>query len=712
MGPIPTIPPPADDEPRQITVARKLRELLPTLTAVEEAAIRQIAPLLSVIRLAHGNIASRGNTSCVWQKSKLSTVLPNLPEECKFIVIERQKRNANGTRTGIKSTKFRKDKIVEALRLLKETGLEEWDIEICEDRIAQWPEEGDIAELPGLDITVTEVDEEGNPMEEEEEVVDPTAEGAVETNCEGDDAGPAPLQNSVVPDETYEAVLNVFDRSTVTTGQTRMIQTAVENAVTAGTTVNADPDHDAEQETQPQPRFSRNRSTATFKQTDVFSYDGGFVDMNKTKYAWARAFPTVFIPVYIQTDENTWEWVILHDITGWKTARDKAITFSQWSQYLMWRSDGVPPSHPTFALVLRNHKIKCQLQQQGYYVVNTSGFDTTTTLETIRNAQANGDDHTVANQIQEIVKKCHIHSGNIPGTPAYWKSTFYEFMANAFYQEYMLGKNITMFHTGSQAEFHDPFLRNLLSKYVQVISPPGDTFAAEILEDDTKFAEAVQKYKNITTHFLESKMELWNAFFMNPVLGKEAGNLSNEFAKTRGGIHYHDASSSSHPAIKLSHQHLRVCAEQIADKMETINEYIKAKYVHTRHWEKHLIRPSDDFSSLGFKNREDFLTKTLDEDEAKKTWEDFLEFKQKSLDECAAKIGLDFERHFGFSAFHTGNLPQDWVKPGGFKVDDDYPVTMDGMQSSSDVIERRELKQPKFKREKHLFERKSNIINH
>ena len=99
MGPIPTIPPPADDEPRQITVARKLRELLPTLTAVEEAAIRQIAPLLSIIRLAHGNIASRGNTSCVWQKSKLSTVLPNLPEECKFMVIERQKRNANGAQT-------------------------------------------------------------------------------------------------------------------------------------------------------------------------------------------------------------------------------------------------------------------------------------------------------------------------------------------------------------------------------------------------------------------------------------------------------------------------------------------------------------------------------------------------------------------------------------------------------------------------------------
>lgn len=710
MGQVPTVPPPVDDEPRPITVARKLREILTTLTAVEEAAIRQIAPLLSIVRLSHGNIASKGNTSCVLQKSKLARVLPNLPEDCKFIVIERQKRNADGTRTGIKSTKFRRDKMVEVLRLLKETGLEEWDIEISEDNISKWPEQGDILNLPGLDISVTEVDEEGNPVEENDE--NANQEEAVETYCDGDDAGPAPLQNSVIPEETYEAVLNVFDKSTVTTGQTRMIRNAVENAVLHNAAEDDNSQQNEEQDTHPQPRYSRNKKTAKFKQADMFNYDDGFVDMNKTKYAWARAFPTVFIPAYIQTDENTWEWVILHDITGWKTARDKALTFSQWSNYLMWRSDGVPASHPTFALVLRNHKIKCQLQQQGSYVLNTSGIDITTTLQTIREAQADGDNQTVEKQIQEIVKKCHIHSGNIPGTPAYWKSTFHEFKANAFYQEYMLGRNITMFHTGSHAEFHDPFLRRLLSKYVAEISPPGDTFTADILVDDAKFAEAVQKYKNITTHFLESKMEQWNAFFMNPVYGKMSGNLSNEFAKARGGIHYHDASPTSHPAIEASHEHLRVCAEKIADKMAEINNYVRGKYQHGVHCEKHKVPPHEDFSSNGFKNRQEFLTKTLDRDEGKATWEEFLNFRQDALDECAAKIGRDFEKNFGYSAMHTGNFPEDWVTPGGFKPEDDYPATVDGMQSSTDVLERRELKQPKFKREKDLFQRKANITNH
>ena len=69
-----------------------LFSLLSNLIAAEEAAIRQITPLISIVQLNHGNIGCKGNTSCVWQKSKLNLILPNLPEECKFIIITRRNK--------------------------------------------------------------------------------------------------------------------------------------------------------------------------------------------------------------------------------------------------------------------------------------------------------------------------------------------------------------------------------------------------------------------------------------------------------------------------------------------------------------------------------------------------------------------------------------------------------------------------------------------
>ena len=89
FGPVPYPPPQSPNEDENFTIYRKLHSLMKSLTAAEEAAIRQITPLISIVRLTHGNIGSKGNTGCVWQQSKLNLILPNLPEECKFIIITR-----------------------------------------------------------------------------------------------------------------------------------------------------------------------------------------------------------------------------------------------------------------------------------------------------------------------------------------------------------------------------------------------------------------------------------------------------------------------------------------------------------------------------------------------------------------------------------------------------------------------------------------------
>ena len=55
--------------------------------------------------------------------------------------------------------------------------------------------------------------------------------------------------------------------------------------------------------------LTQNESTAKVKQNEVIPLTE-FVDMNKTRFAWARALPTIFQPEYIEG-----KWTIIHEIT-------------------------------------------------------------------------------------------------------------------------------------------------------------------------------------------------------------------------------------------------------------------------------------------------------------------------------------------------------------------------------------------------------------
>ena len=50
-------------------IAQELQHLMLSLTYVEEAAIRSVVPLVSIVRLLHGSLKAGGNTTCVWQES-------------------------------------------------------------------------------------------------------------------------------------------------------------------------------------------------------------------------------------------------------------------------------------------------------------------------------------------------------------------------------------------------------------------------------------------------------------------------------------------------------------------------------------------------------------------------------------------------------------------------------------------------------------------
>ena len=208
----------------KVLLSVKLHHLLDSLTAAEEAAVRRITPLLKLYRLTHGNMGVRGNVHCVWVNSTLGKVLPNLPEECKLIVVTRQ--GADGSR--INSLKFEQSKIVQVLQLLKNTAHPAWgDFEISQDNIDKWdPSVGNLADL-NKNSRVLEVDEDGNALAIDDVPVE-------DADIPPLDEGPAPMQNSFVPQETYEAVLDLDGTNKAQAANASKLQQALNDIVTGG----------------------------------------------------------------------------------------------------------------------------------------------------------------------------------------------------------------------------------------------------------------------------------------------------------------------------------------------------------------------------------------------------------------------------------------------------------------------------------------------
>ncbi len=527
----------------EFQTSERLKALLHSFTVVEEAAIRQITPLISMLRLKGGNIGSKGNISCVWQKSKLASVLPNLPSDIKYIIILREQAGSGNNRErqnrNLSSTKFERRRIEEALHLLQQTVPGVWKtddsfrLEISQHNLEQWPESGHLEDLN----SVPRVQEDADDSVEEEEMI------PHDRVVDGRDEGPATLQNAIADEESFEVVINAGASSNVMTHTAeigrRDIRQMVEDIADGNQNENATLDREVNN--------NHNPETATFRASNVLHVDG-FADMGKTRYAWARAFPTLFIPEYVKTGlhnngSEKWEWMIYDDITGFSLGREKKVVPWKWMTHLMWRDDGRPAAHPTFAMALLNYKMKTQLQQQGRQVINTSDFDLETTLQDIRNSREGGeDDGILLRQCNKLIERTSTFASNVVGTEPYWKSKYHEFRAVNFFNGYIKKNVPAVFHTGSMAEHHEFPLRLLLQNYATAI---GDSIADNngILENNGMFSRAVLKYKTVISHYLAVKMELFAGIVMKPVHELEEADTSFEFSKGRGVIHYHSSMS-------------------------------------------------------------------------------------------------------------------------------------------------------------------------
>jgi hypothetical protein len=675
-----------------IQKAAELRQMLLSLSGAEEAAIRQITPLLTIVKLSEGNIGTKGSSHLVWQKSNLSLILPNLPVECKFVIIKR--RNSSNTSV-IQSTKFERWKIQRVLELLSESVPGVWspspgfEITYSRERLEQWPESGDLAEL-NVGLNIHELDED-NILHDNENCDDDIPEEGL--RADGADVGPAPLQNAEAPDEEFETAVNYA------------IGSATANADNSTAAVAGRIDAILGGQNYPQ-RHPTTTDTATFEQPSVLQTDG-FVDMSKTPYAWARAFPTVFIPEYIPVSSSEYAWVIRHDITGWYKIRDKKVDSTRWYEYMMWRHDGLPAKHPTFSLALYNYKTSISLQQVGRHVINTSSIDPTITIGELRNAD---DDDTIHGAVKELVKKTHLFSSSVPGTPRYWTNTASEFFSIAEYNSHIHDRVPNFFITNSLADHHEYHLRLVLHNYLLQIhdncSDSSYCLAIEdsVLNSDNAFSKAAHTYKNVVTHYFASKVEVWYALVLYPLLGIDLAMLVHEFQTSRGAIHCHVSGYSSHEeSWQQINDELFKYSITLHDALVDLDVFLQITAS-----EDELRDLQLDCAKGGMTRRKRFLERT---NEGKERWRDFLATLKEAETVLDSSIGHVLETEYGYSAMHHGLPPQHWVKPGG-QPGQNYRSSTRGMLSSKDVLEARELKHLKLQREDDPLLRRINLTNH
>ena len=132
-------------------------KLCKEVTPAEEEAIQQVIHLVSIIRYKNGGISTKGNTSCVWQTSKLKQLLPNITCDCRIIYIhyKAQMNQSANQPTNLKYMHFHRMVIEILLQYFVDTGHELYrDLTIELNHLEQWPTEGNLLEYEGAEEVV------------------------------------------------------------------------------------------------------------------------------------------------------------------------------------------------------------------------------------------------------------------------------------------------------------------------------------------------------------------------------------------------------------------------------------------------------------------------------------------------------------------------------------------------------------------------------
>ena len=100
--------------------------------------------------------------------------------------------------------------------------------------------------------------------------------------------------------------------------------------------------------------------------------------------------------------------------------------------------------------------------------------------------------------------------------------------------------------------------------------------------------------------------------------------------------------------------------------LEDFNKFSTDSYDHQVHQNQFKIPPYLVHNNDGESIRQEFCNMS---EEGKIVWDTFIEIKENAKKTAEQDISSILESEFGYSAFHIGNFPEDWAKPGGLNID-------------------------------------------
>ena len=243
-------------------------------------------------------------------------------------------------------------------------------------------------------------------------------------------------------------------------------------------------------------------------------------------------------------------------------------SMAEWAEHLLWYEDGRFAQHPYFKFIVHNIIMRKRTLEQSSFVFKQQLGEEQLSIEELKEKIQNGDN--------SIAQKILYFGACLRGTNQYWAQRGKELRALTQYQINEGNGLPSFFCTGSCAEFHFKPLKRLLSMYTKDTSG----FEVDLSNRNTLFA-ILQKNTHIVSHYFDLRTQSYFQNVMQSGFGVDAYWYRQEFAKSRGMVHWHGLCwRADHEPHNLLHEAIQKGLSN-DETAETLSAWAKQNFAMT-----------------------------------------------------------------------------------------------------------------------------------
>jgi hypothetical protein len=206
--------------------------------------------------------------------------------------------------------------------------------------------------------------------------------------------------------------------------------------------------------------------------------------------------------------------------------RRTCTSMAEWAEHLIWYRDGRFARHEYFKFIVHNMIMRKRALENCSFIVQQKLGDEHLTISALKEKLEKGDN--------SIAKKILYFGACLRGTSQYWAQRSKELQALIQFQANEGNGLPSFFTTGSCAEYYFKPLRRLLQLYIK------QTSGKDIdIDDRSKLFRALQENTHIVGYYFDLRTRSYFERVMRPVFGVNTFWYRQEFAKSRGMIHWH-----------------------------------------------------------------------------------------------------------------------------------------------------------------------------